>query len=86
MARIKKVTRSDCLAQITDQIILFRTLHLGKSPDYVYMTSALFKMVVGSNKADRERSKFGIVDIKVYDGEELEFFLVDRVCKVQGGC
>lgn len=85
MARIKKVTRSDCLAQITDQIILFRTLHYGKSPDYVYMTSALLKMVAGSSKADKERLKFGIVNIRVYDGDELEFYLVDRVCKVQGG-
>lgn len=85
MARIRKATRSDCLAQITQQIILFRTLHYDKSPDYVYMTSALFKIVAGSNKADRERSKFGIVNIRVYDGDELEFYLVDRVCKVQGG-
>ena len=86
MARIRKPTRSDCIAQITDRIIDFRTIHYGKNPDYVYMTSALFNLIVGNNKADREKSKFGIVNIRVYDGDELEFYLVDRVCKVQGGC
>lgn len=85
MARIRKATRSDCIAQITDQIINFRTIHYGKNPDYVYMTSALFKMIAGSNKADREKSKFGVVNIGVYDGDELEYYLVDRVFQVQGG-
>lgn len=62
MAKGRKAIREKCIAEIGDKIIDFRTKYNGRNPEYVYMTTALFKIIAGSTKADKERSKFGIVN------------------------
>ena len=74
----KKSNREKYIEIITDAIIDFRVIHNSKNPEYVVMTSALFKAIAGS-KANRERAKFGVVKIKVYDDDAMNFFLIEKI-------
>ena len=50
---------------ITDAIINYRMTHESRNPECVVMSSALFKIIAG-NKADSEKSKFGVVKVAEY--------------------
>lgn len=74
----KKINREKYIETITDAIIDYRVAHKSKNPEYVVMTSALFKAIAGS-KAKPEKTKFGVVNIKVYDDSSMNFFLIEKI-------
>lgn len=78
MPKIK--ARDDYIEQIISKIIDFRLKYNGRNPQYIFMTSALFKALGGKNK---DKTKFGGVNLQVYEGDTLEYYLVEKVYEVQ---
>ena len=78
MPKIK--AREDYIEQIICKIIDYRLNHNSRNPEYIFMTSALFKALGGKNK---DKTKFGAIEIQVYEGESLEYYLVEKVYEVQ---
>ena len=73
-----KMNRQNYIDIITDAIIEYRVTHKSKNPECVVMSSALFKIIAGNN-ADRNKSKFGVVKIKVYESNEMDFCLTGKI-------
>lgn len=78
----KKSNRQNYIDIITDAIINYRLTHESKNPECVVMSSALFKFIAG-NKADANKSKFGVVKIKVYESDEMDFCLTGKIHAVK---
>ena len=74
----RKTNRQNYINIIADAIINYRMTHNSRNPECVVMSSALFKAIAG-NKADTEKSKFGVVKIKVYEGDEMDFCLTGKI-------
>ena len=78
MPKIK--AREDYIEQIICKIIDFRMKNNSRNPEYIFMTTALFKALGGKNK---DKTKFAEIKIQVYEGESLEYYLVEKVYEVQ---
>lgn len=73
-----KADRQSYINTITDAIINYRMTHESRNPECVVMSSALFRAIAG-NKADPDKSKFGVVKIKVYESYEMNFCLTGKI-------
>ena len=78
MPKIK--ARDDYIEQIISKIIDFRLKYNGRNPEYIFMTSALFKVLGGK---DKSKTRFGGVNLQVYESDKLEYYLVEKVYEVQ---
>jgi hypothetical protein len=79
MSRESKASR--ITQQIADRIVVFREMHYGFKPKYVYMTEDLHKALTG-RKTLRYEEEFCGVKIKLFHSDGLKFFLVQDVFEV----
>ena len=82
MQMSRTTDRQSYINIITDAIISYRLTHDSRNPECVVMSSALFRAIAGYN-ANPEKSKFGVVKIKVYEGNEMDFCLTGKIHAVK---